>query len=129
MRPILVIFCLILLLAACNQDDDSLQFSDLPTGDAARGEALFTQQVNGAPACSSCHNINDKDSSGPALAGYAERAGKRVKEESAEQYTLTSILQPASHIVDNYSNLMYRNYEEKLTHQQIADLIAYLLTL
>lgn len=126
MRKLLFILALIFWLPACNNDEEGLRFSDLPAGDAARGAELFAQQINGAPACTSCHL--ETESSAPVMAGYGERAGSRVRGESAEEYTLNSIINPASHIVDGYSNLMYRDYEDKLTQQQIADLIAYLLT-
>jgi hypothetical protein len=48
---------------------------------------------------------------------------------SAEEYAQTSILQPAAYLVSGFSNTMYNQYGQHLSQQDIADLIAYLLTL
>ncbi len=117
---------LVLVLAACN-NDDGLKFEDLPAGDATRGEQIFSQHIEGASACNTCHIVGES-SAAPDLTGYGARAGSRVDGESAEQYTLNSIITPAKHIVDGYSNLMPRNYEKALSEQQLADLIAYVLS-
>lgn len=115
------------LLAACSGDDVAVD--ELPAGDAARGEHLFAQSVDGAPACSSCHTLDGTSGAGPSLQGYATVAAGRQSNTSAESYTFTSIVRPAAHIVSGYGNIMYSQYERRLSAQQIADLIAYLLTL
>ena len=123
-----IIFALLLLLtAACSTtsaDADTLQ-----PGDAVRGAALFTESISGAPICSSCHTLDGSTLVGPSLQGFAAVASTRVEGQSAEDYARSSILQPASHIVSGFSNLMYNQYAQHLTPQQVADLVAYLLTL
>ena len=56
-------------------------------------------------------------------------AATRVSGQSAEQYLYWSIVRPGQHLVAGYSNLMYAEYEDSLEAADIADLIAYLLTL
>ena len=117
------------LLLACAPQDLPYQLNDLPAGDAERGAVLFTQPVNGAPSCAACHSTDGSPSSGPTLAGYSELAGSRVKGESAAAYSFNSILRPAKHIVRGYSNVMYSQYADKLSQENVADLIAYMLSL
>ena len=130
MRLWLLCTCLFLLLiAACSPANSSATMADLPPGNADNGEVLFAQSIGGAPACTTCHHLDDTKLVGPGLQGYAERAIIRVAEVSAEDYTYTSIVQPAAHVVEGYVNTMYPQYAQRLTPQQTADLIAYLLTL
>lgn len=128
MRFLVIILCCLLMVSAC-QSTEPVEVSELPEGDAARGAELFQQVINGAPSCSTCHRITDEASTGPGLAGFSEVAGERVPGTSAFDYTHQSIIQPARYIVSGYSNLMYSGYATRLSGQQIADLIAYLLTL
>lgn len=126
-KLVLWFVCLSFVLAACSQQPKT--FADLPSGDAQRGEALFTQRINGAPSCSSCHYTTDETLVGPGLAGLAERAANRITGQSATDYLFMSITKPASYIVEDFGNLMYTQYQTRLDDQHIADLIAYLLTL
>lgn len=66
---------------------------------------------------------------GPGLGGFSRRAGERVEGQTAEVYTYESIVRPARYIVRGFSNIMYNRYVEKLSQQDIADLIAFLLGL
>ncbi len=117
------------LLAACAPADLPYQFNDLPAGDAQRGATLFGQAIGGAPACSSCHSLEGGASAGPTLQGYGAVAATRVRGQSAGEYTFYSILRPAKHIVRGYSNVMPADYAKTLSAQDVADLIAYLLSL
>jgi mono/diheme cytochrome c family protein len=119
----------VLLLTACNNSNSIQSAKDLPTGDPARGAAMFAQSLNGAPTCSSCHMLDDKTVVGPGLKGYSAAAGTRDSNLSAAEYTFQSISQPALYLVSGYGNLMYNQYAQRLNAQQIADLIAFLLTL
>jgi cytochrome c oxidase subunit 2 len=116
------------LMAACSSGSTDSAAS-LPPGDATRGADLFTQAVGGAPACSTCHTLDGTTLVGPGLEGYAETATTRVEGASALDYTYGSIVRPAAHIVSGFGNTMYNQYAQRLTPQQTADLIAYLLTL
>ena len=129
MRPlwfVLIIFTC-LALAGCSSTPDTAD--NLPTGDAARGAALFTQSINGAPPCTQCHTLDDSTLIGPSLHGFASRGGARLDGVSAREYAFRSITRPASYLVSGFGNLMYNQYAQRLSTQQIADLIAYLLTL
>lgn len=101
----------------------------LPTGDAARGATLFAEAVDGAAPCSVCHAVTDETLVGSGLANIGSVASERVEGESAAQYLYNSIVYPAAYIVTDYPNVMPPNYGDVLTQQQVADLIAYLMTL
>lgn len=124
-----VLLLCLLLLSACNPQPE-LKFSDLPPGDAAQGERLFNQSINTAPACAGCHLLDGMPSDkAPSLAGFARVAASRKPGLSAGDYALESITKPATSIVGGFSNTMYTQYGRLLTLQNLADLIAYLLTL
>ena len=128
MRCFLLVSATALLLAACSTTDNS-NFQSLPSGDASRGTQLFQQSVNGAPPCASCHSLDGSVIVGPSLKGISTRADTRITGMDTPNYIYQSITHPAAYIVSGYSNLMYNQFDQKLTPQQIADLIAYLFTL
>jgi cytochrome c2 len=128
MKQILLMSLLsLLILAACGATP-KVDVSSLPAGDPVRGESIFSESINGAPACSSCHLLSEETQVGPGMSGFAEQAATRVEGQAAAEYTLTSILSPSRYIVNGFGNLMYVGYSSKLDEQQLADLIAYLLT-
>ena len=111
--------------------------ADLPTGDATRGETLYTSNELG---CSSCHLGGVI---GPDTVGTATRAADRIANApelagyTVEQYLVESILQPNAYIVPDedsktYSaggiSLMQQNYSDRIDSQDLADLVAYLMT-
>lgn len=119
---------LLLLLVACSKDPPKTAVDDLPPGDVDNGAVLFNQQIAGNQSCVSCHALNAARGAGPGMEGYAERAATEVDGESAEVYSYWSILRPSRHLVRGYSNVMPSNYEDTLDDQQVADLIAFMLT-
>ncbi|MBI5928046.1 MAG: cytochrome c [Chloroflexi bacterium] len=122
--PILILLALV--VSACSQEDS---VDELPMGDAARGADLFTQSINGAPPCSGCHTLDGNPLVGPSFHEYGKTASARRTGITAQQYTYTSIVRPGDYVVDGFSNVMYSQFGQRLSRQQIADLIAYLLTL
>jgi mono/diheme cytochrome c family protein len=98
----------------------------LPPGDAAAGAELF----GGEAACSVCHSLEpDKAGAGPSLAGLAGRAANTVPDVTSEAYILESITHPDALIVEGYAaGIMPSNYGQRLSPQQLADLLAFLLT-
>ena len=128
MKVLLICVCLI-LFAACSAAPE-MSFADLPSGDAGRGAALFAEGAGGAPACATCHTLDGTTLAGPSLQNYASIAPVAdAGAPSLEDYTYTSIVQPSAHVVTGFGNTMYNQYERQLSPQQVADLIAYLLTL
>lgn len=129
---ILLTFLTLILLSACaaapSDEEVAEGFAALPEGNAARGAAVYTL-VDDFPPCTSCHAIEGRSVNGPALAGYGTVAGTRVTGQSAEEYTYIAIVQPSDHIVESYPDIMPQVYQDRLTPQEMADLIAYLLTL
>lgn len=129
----LILMVFVLGLTACKDDSKEAAFTvaDLPAGgDAEAGKELFEKGDGDAPACKSCHNTNTEDgATGPGLGGIGSEAEERVDGESAEEYLLNSIIAPGKHVVEGYRNNMFSKYDDKLSKQQVADLIAYLLTL
>jgi mono/diheme cytochrome c family protein len=131
---IILMLSLALIMAGCKKDNDSPEFGieDIPAeGNAENGRQIFQNGDGGAVACSTCHSLEagDDRATGPAMAGIAGRAGSREEGEDAREYMLNSIIAPGKHIVDGYSNTMPSSYAEKLSHEQIADVIAFLMTL
>ena len=121
-----------LLMNACQAEAPRIAFAevDFALADAGSGEKLFHQSNNEAPACAACHAIAGESSGiGNALAGIAAVAAERVAGQSAQEYLYWSILRPGQHLVAGYDNVMYAGYEDRLEAADIADLIAYMLSL
>jgi len=109
----------------------------LPAGDPEQGAALAQSAQGG---CSACHELA---AVGPAWAGSGEmpgiatRAAERINETdytgsatTAQQYLVESIVAPNVFVVPGYgSGIMPQDYAQRLTAQQVADLIAYMETL
>ena len=118
--------------SACAVDPPRVAFEslDFSLADAGSGEKLFAQSNAEAPACAACHALSGEDSDiGNSLAGIAAVAAERVAGQSAEEYLYWSILRPGQHLAPGYADTMYAAYEDSLEAADIADLIAYLLSL
>jgi mono/diheme cytochrome c family protein len=117
---------------------------ELPAGDATHGEQLFAQKVKLASGtnapCQACHSLVPGEvKTGPSLAGVASRAGSREPGKTADQYVRESIQQPSIYIVSddpahnftaaNGKSLMPDGLANQMSPQDLADMIAYLLTL
>ncbi|MEZ4644474.1 MAG: c-type cytochrome [Chloroflexota bacterium] len=138
-------FLLILFLwglAACtNAGETAVSPSPVPLsppadvmGDAALGEKLYQQRVlgqQGAPGCITCHSlVADVVLVGPSHYGLADRAETAVSGQTGRDYLWTSIVDPNTHLTAGYTaDTMYTQYAAELTTQDVADLVAYLLTL
>jgi mono/diheme cytochrome c family protein len=106
---------------------------ELPEGDAANGEALATSL-----GCTACHIAAP---TGPAWLpgeepGIGARAETRFEQpdytgnaENAVEYLFESIVSPEVYLVPGFSDLMPHTYGSQLTDQDMADLIAYLLSI
>jgi cytochrome c oxidase subunit 2 len=119
---------LALLCAACGPTGSASEAIDLPTGDAAAGDTLFHQKIGGLPECSTCHSLDGSRGTGPSLQGFGEIAGTRRGGEDAFTYTMNSIVSPGQYVVPGFSNLMPSAYGQQLSREQLADLIAYVLS-
>lgn len=101
-------------------------------GDPDAGQILFSQTaIREAPSCSSCHSLEPGQVLvGPSLAGIASRAGERKSGIDAEAYIRESILNPNAYIVPGFSEgMMYQEFKEVLTEEEVENLTAYLLSL
>lgn len=96
-----------------------------PAGDVGNGEALF-----GANGCSGCHSTGSNRVVGPGLSGIGTTGGSRVAGLSADQYLNDSIVAPDDFIVEGFpQGLMPGTFGETLSEQDVADLVAYLISL
>jgi len=95
----------------------------LAQGDATRGETLIETYQ-----CAACHVIGAQNNIAPAFDGLADRAGEQKPPLSAAAYIYESIVSPSAYIVDGYQNSMAQNFKERVSEQELADLMAYLLT-
>ena len=126
---VLVLGIIITLLAACGAGGAA-------AGDPAHGKQLFDGAVamagERAPACVTCHSIEPgmDTGSGQSLSNIGNRSAKTVAGQSAEEYLRTAITTPDAYLAGGYQEgIMYRDYAQALTAQQIDDLVAYMLTL
>lgn len=98
----------------------------MPAADAANGQALSVS--NG---CTACHSLEkDVRVVGPSWYSVGATAGERVAGESAGLYLYTSIVDPNAFINEGYvAGLMPLTYKDILSNEQMADVLAYLLSL
>jgi mono/diheme cytochrome c family protein len=100
----------------------------LKDADASRGEAL----VNTKYECHTCH-IEGAGAVAPDFTGLSENAATRRPPLTAPAYLYESIVKPGVYLVERedgktYPDAMPPNYHERLTDQELGDVIAYLLT-
>jgi cytochrome c551/c552 len=93
----------------------------LANADASNGAALVT-----AYGCAACHRSPTHIA--PSFVGIAERAATRRPPLSAAEYVYESITNPTAYVVDGFQPAMPPNYPERLTDQELGDIIAYLLS-
>lgn len=105
--------------------------ADAPVvGDPARGEAIFRQGLGAAPPCITCHALaRGGFSLGPPMEGIAERAARRIEGVSAEAYLRQSILEPEAFTAPGFRPIMYPDYGDHFSEQDLADLVAFLMEL
>ncbi len=96
-------------------------------GSEATGGVLYSEDFG----CTDCHGKG----SAPDTVGTFERAlNERLALPqfagyTVEQYLVESITRPGDFIVDGFSSgLMPANFGTRMTHQQLADIVAYLMT-
>lgn len=97
-------------------------------GSAVSGELLYDQEFG----CTDCHRDG---ASAPDTIGTATRIRNerltlpQFADYTLEQYLVESITRPGDYVVDGYSSgLMPVNFGARITDQQLADIVAYLLT-
>lgn len=131
-----------LVLSACGSGaQPSAASRSAPVADAARGKEVFTTIAT--PACSTCHTVQGLADGqiGPDLTHIGTVAGDRVKDpgykgkaKDAAGYIRESIVDPNAYIPpkcpagDCFKDIMPKDFGQKLTPQQLEDLVAYLLT-
>jgi mono/diheme cytochrome c family protein len=108
---------------------------ELPEGDPQAGEALATTL-----GCTACHILAPTGPAWKAAAdqpGIGERAAARIADpgysgqaESPEQYLFEAVVAPNAYLVSGFNvGLMPATYSTQLSEQNLADLIAYMLSL
>jgi cytochrome c551/c552 len=93
------------------------------TGNATRGQALFTQQ-----GCAACHSTGENTVVGPGLKGIGARAATRANGANARDYLIQSVREPAAFLAPGFNNLMPAIFAG-LPQQDVDDLVAFLETL
>jgi len=107
----------------------------LPTGDSEAGRAL----AEGTLGCAACHMLSEVGPSWAAkdgLPGLAVRAEIRIGQDdyqgeatTAAEYLIESVVQTNAYVVAGYQpDIMPPNFGERITLQNMADLLAYMLT-
>ena len=89
------------------------------------GEAAFNAQ-----GCGGCHTFQPAGATGkvgPDLDDLQAAAQKYGKGETPEQYVHDSIVDPSKVVVPSYSDIMPKDFGQKLSDQQLSALVTYLL--
>jgi cytochrome c551/c552 len=98
------------------------EVSSINNGNA--GEKIFY----GEGTCSACHSLEpDKQIVGPSLSGVADRAEALAPDYTVESYLYESITDPNAYIAGGFQrDIMPANYGDRLSQQQLAELVAFL---
>ena len=130
----------VVLAALTVQTNVSIAAAPAATGDAARGEKLFSTLP-----CVSCHDVTKPWPGGdicPNLGNIATEAARIVrsreyhgKAKTAAEYIRESVVDPNAYIVPGASyrtadgqSVMPKDFGSTLSGAQIDDIVAYLLT-
>jgi mono/diheme cytochrome c family protein len=138
-RPLLVL-AVALLVAGCGGGETvegTVPAEKTPTvgkGDAEAGKKVFTSVAQ--PTCGSCHTYvaaGTNATVGPDLdvflcTALTRPARKELCPEKDAAFILESIVNPDAHIASGFTaGVMPKDYGEKLSDKQLADLVAFLL--
>lgn len=92
-------------------------------GDPVNGATLYASNL----ACQTCHSLDGSQIIGPSFQGIWQRAAERIEGVSVEQYIVESILRPNDFVVEGFvAGVMPQNFSERLTAQELADLLAFM---
>jgi cytochrome c2 len=147
-KGVTILVGLLLCLSACGETSTpaptptppSIQ-QPLPAGDASRGETLFRRTLLGSrpqTGCITCHSLAPGVVLlGPALADIATRSAVTLQQPeytgeaaSVADYLYESIIAPNAFIAPGFApDVMRPTFAAELSLQEIADLVAFLLTL
>lgn len=108
---------------------------ELPQGDPEVGKTL----TEGGLGCAACHILSEVGPPWEAtggLPGLATRADIRIGQDeyqgeaaTAEEYLIESVIMPSAFVVEGYADgVMPADFGEQITLQNMADLLAYMLT-
>ena len=135
---LLLIFAIMLVIVVV-----SLQATPTPTDAAtvsadsyqARVDALLkiahpedAEPIIESMGCPTCHRAGAANGVAPSWDGIAARAARRRPPLSAAAYIYESITDPSAYVVSGYTDIMPKDFAKRLSDQQLADIIAYLLT-
>lgn len=98
----------------------------LAAADPSRGPTVAL-----ANGCGGCHNVDPAVvMTGPTWHNLANTATNRQPGQSPANYIYTSIINPGAYVVPNYpSGVMPQIYKDTIPTEDLANLVAYLLTL
>ena len=110
-------------------------FIELPEGDPAAGQELAEQTLG----CTACHTLTAVGPGWEAeagLPGIGVRGGIRIQQDdytgnatSNDQYLIESVVETNIFLVEGFpANVMPTNFSERVTLQDMADLLAFLKT-
>ncbi len=78
--------------------------------------------------CGACHRVGAANGIAPSWVGIAERAATRRPPLTAAEYIYESITDPGAYVVDGYPDVMPKDFAQRMSDQELGDIIAYLLT-
>jgi ferredoxin/cytochrome c2 len=111
----------------------NLEFNDAAVGsDPAAGRDLYLDtRIGTNTGCRICHSLEPgRRLVGPSLAGVGTAAATRVPGMTAGEYLRQSIVDPDAYTVEGFQpGAMLPDIADKLSEQQLDDLVAFLLTL
>ncbi len=95
----------------------------LKIGNAADAESIIESM-----GCPVCHRQGAENGIAPSWVGIAARAATRRPGLSAAAYLYQSITNPSAFVVPGYTDVMPKDFAQRMSDQQLADVMAYLLT-
>jgi mono/diheme cytochrome c family protein len=118
-------------MVAANQPADALiadTYVEQVAGLLQNANADNGAQLVEAYGCIACHRLGVSSDVAPPFDGIAERAVTRRPPLSAADYLYESVINPTAYVVEGYQPAMPQNYPDRLSDQELGDIIAYLLT-
>lgn len=133
---LLVIVLVVFLVELFSFDQGSVGIE--PVSETAYRERVESLLAIGNPAnaeapiakygCAACHRVGAANGIAPSWEGIAARAAERRPPMTAAAYLYESIIHPEAYVVDGYPNSMVPNFGNRVSDQELADMLAYLLT-